>query len=230
MLVVMISEKCFVLYFPLKAKYLCTLQKAKKVTLVTLVVMILLNIQWFLTISSSVVSEGKIRNRCKDTFKFQRLLWSIIVYFIPAVVMVICNSAIVVKLFKKKDTLATVNSANKTAKQATIMLLSSTSLFILSIVPLRTFMVVSRYFFLYVNRNILAITMLLYMLNHSVSLPLYLLSGSKYRKGVRKMFRVGNNRVGVVTGSGLPGNVNRNLTNNYEYPSIAFSEPGWSQQ
>ena len=197
MLVVMSVEKCFVLYFPLKAKYLCTVDRAKRVTLATLVVILLFNSQWIFT-ASPVEVRGQRQIGCKVAFKFQRPLVTFVNFVIPEVVMVTCNCAIVIKLFKKQE--------GKVARQATFMILSVTSLFIIFTSPLQIF--------LFATRNeikILCIAMLLYMCNYSVNALLYLLSGYKYREGVRNILRIRKNRVGTVTDPGPHGTFGRNI-------------------
>ena len=130
MLVVMSVEKCFVLYFPLKAKCLCTVDRAKRVTLATLVVILLFNSQWIFT-ASPVEVRGQRQIGCKVAFKFQRHLVTFVNFVIPEVVMVTCNCAILIKLFKRQE--------GKAARQATFMILSVTSLFIIFTFPLQIF-------------------------------------------------------------------------------------------
>ena len=193
MLVVMSVEKCFALYFPLKAKYLCTIEKAKRVTLATVVVTLLYNIQYCFSLSSDVIMGQHVG--CKFAFKIERLLRNVIFFVIPAVVMVICNSAIGIKLFLKRY-IGYAEQNEKTARQATIMLLCVTGLFIFSTFPLPIFLLVTKSETI---RNMGFITVILFMFNHSMNVLFYMLSGSKYREGVRKMFRFKKNRVGVVT-------------------------------
>ena len=47
MLVVMCAEKCFALYFPIRAKRFCKVKIAKRVTVVILLLEIMLNSHWF---------------------------------------------------------------------------------------------------------------------------------------------------------------------------------------
>ena len=191
MLVVMSVEKFFVLYFPLKAKYLCTVDRAKRVTIATLVAILLYNIQ-FCFHTKLWCCHGSVVN---FALKFQRPLHSFVVFVIPAVVMVICNSAVGIKLFKKRKMTSTETN-EKTIRQATTMLLCVTSLFIFSTFPLQVFFLVTQR---QTVRNTGYITLVVFLLNHSINVLFYMLSGSKYREGVRKMFRIKTNRVGVVT-------------------------------
>ena len=211
MLVVMSVEKCFALYFPLKAKYLCTVDNAKRVTLATVIVMLLFNIPWFFTVSPVDVRQHFC---CKLSFKFQRPLMTAVNYVVPQVVMVICNCAIVVKLFKKKE--------GKIVKQATFMQLSVTSLFILSTFPLQIVLLVTEK-----EMKTVCITVLLYMCNYSVNVLLYLVSGTKYREGVRKMFRIRKKRVGTVTDPGRHDNFSRNIAtsaNTLQVPPVGSNK------
>ena len=160
---------------------MCTVGNSKRVTLATVVVMLLYNIQWFFTISSRSTRVG-----CRVSFRFQRPLRSFVVFFIPAVVMMLCNIAIIVKLLKKREVPGTAVKAAKAAKQATTMLLCTTSLFVLSTFPLQVYLFLTEQG----TRKMIYVTIVVNMFNHSINVLLYLLSGSKYREGVRKMFRI----------------------------------------
>ena len=49
-----------------------------------------------------------------------------------------------------------------------------------------------------------AISFLLHMLNHSINALLYILSGSKYREGIRRLLRCRSIRIVSITGSNSP--------------------------
>ena len=48
------------------------------------------------------------------------------------------------------------------------------------------------------NRTFFVVSLILSCSNHSVNALLYMLSGSKYREGVKKMFRRRNNKVDIA--------------------------------
>ena len=137
--------------------------------------------------------------------------------------LVIFSVAIVIKLYKQRNFLGgnAFVTTSKLAKQASVMLLAVAGTFIVLTLPLPIFRFISmgeeEHISSKFNEN--PIVILLTMTNHSINAALYIISGSKYRQSVIKMFRCKKykrkNRVGIHKIS-VPQNVmmrqnNRNM-------------------
>ena len=201
LLVAMCAERWFALYFPLKAKYLCTVQKAKTVTKTLLLSTFILNIHWFFTIKP--LSLNYVSNSaCHNGTAIKYYLFQVLFWYIPGIVIVIFSLSIVFKLFKQRKFSGQASTTSlKLSKQASIMLLTVTSTFVLLTFPLPIYASTIDKKHISLKQNMVSIGMLLTMLNHSINAVLYIISGSKYRQSIIKMFRCKNckkkNRVGV---------------------------------
>ena len=141
-------EKCFTLYFPIKAKTLCTVELAKKISLMTAIILVIFNSQYFFVIA---VQEDNGVKHCGfvNVQENYRLIYnridSVLYSYGPAFIICLSNAAIIYKLVKGRKLVGTNPFSNqlikKAAKQSTILLLGVSILFILLSVP------VSIYFF-----------------------------------------------------------------------------------
>ena len=196
-LVAMSAEKCFALYFPLQAKNVCTVRNAIIVSIVNAAVFSIYNIQWFFTIERVYVMNIK-RMRCQiiNAPDFLRFHWrdidAIIASYVPMVLMLAFNLAIIVLLCKNRGKDLGVGSTSrdmsKIAKQVTAMLLSVTCVFIVLKCPVAIyFHTVSIHI---TNRPITkAVLNNFIYVNSSINAFLYMFSGSKYRERVFNLFK-----------------------------------------
>ena len=184
-LVIMTVEKWFSLYFPLKARLFCTVKIAKRISLITVLVFALYNIPLLF------IYETGDRNNCIINISefYNMILYlidALINAYVPFVVMIMCNTAIIVKLRSKKKT--TGKGLSKAGKQATIMLLCVTFVFIILTFPVNIYFQIAGSA-LDSKPIVLVICANMFFVNSSVNALLYMSSGSKYREGLRKTFR-----------------------------------------
>ena len=211
-LVIMSAEKCFALYFPHKAKAICTVQNAKRMSLGVGLVYLIFDGQWFFLIRATKDQFGNLVCQITDQDYSQIFPYidSALYTFIPVCLMVFFNGVIIVKLLLKKG-LMTGNGTSKMAKQATFMLLMVTTVFIFLTMP------ASLCWLSMQDTNssslIYAISFLLHMVNHSINALLYMVSGSKYREGISRLFVCRRNRIVSFTGPNTPSSTA--LTNNF---------------
>ena len=203
MLVIMSVEKCFALYFPHKAKVICTVKNAKWISLGALIVFFIFDCQWFFAINATKDPFGTLYCQIKDEHYRHIFPYidSALYTFIPACLMLILNSAIILKLMLKTG-MTGGKGTSKIAKQGTLMLLMVTTVFIILTMPAGIC-----WLSMYDSHNaplLYAISFLLHMLNHSINALLYIVSGSKYREGVRGLFICRNNRIVSITSSNSP--------------------------
>ena len=194
MLVIMSAEKCFALYFPHKAKAICTVQNAKWMSLGVAIVYLIFDGQWFFAIKAT---KDQFENPvCQIIDRDYRQIFpymdSALYTFIPVCLMVIFNVAIIFKLLLKKG-VRTGNGTSKMAKQATFMLLMVTTVFIFLTMPASLCWLSMQD--TYSASFVYAISFLLHMINHSINALLYVVSGSKYREGVNRLFVCRKNRI-----------------------------------
>ena len=229
-------EKCFALYYPIKTKLIFTVKKATVVSLVNLCIWITYNLQWIFTMERV---DGRRGPTCvivdaSELFKQNyRVINIIISVFVPVSLMAVCNSAIVLLLyFKRSKSLSAVGSmsadTSNVAKQATIMLLLVTCVFILLKLPISTY--------LYIVGNairkepvvIAAVANLAY-LNSAINTILYMFSGSKYREEALGILQCRKNR-GPSSGTGIiskASGTNRNKFNSTLFELRHESVSAW---
>ena len=223
-LVIMSVEKCIALYFPIKAKSICTVNKAKWVSFVTLFIFVIYNCQVFFNVTTSRDEWGEpfCDSKTNKIYQTISLIAHTVFYaYLPATLMIIFNLAIVVKLCRTKSEMgATGKTASKIAKQGTIMLLAVTCVFILLVAPTNIYWHSSGSIENAFLKNPLSfvITTLLQASNHSINSLIYMLSGSKYRENVRKVLKCGKNRVESWTGSDSGTTYRTNEVNGNDNP------------
>ena len=201
-LAIMSLEKCFALYFPIKAKSLCTVKLAKKISLITAVILVIFNSQYFFVIA---VQEDNGMKHCgfvnvhEDYQLIYNRIDSVLYSYGPAFVMCLSSAAIIYKHMKGKKLVGTNPFSNqsikKAAKQSTMMLLGVSILFILLNVP------ISIYFSIFEMPPPVpfAITLLCSYNNHALNGIIYCVLGSKYRKELVRLLKCRRkNTVGVV--------------------------------
>ena len=178
----MCVEKSFALYFPLKAKVFSNVTIAKRVCAVIVLIYVVMNVP--LLFSYEAVENEYGLPVCKVRYgeAIQDLVYSLMYSIIPLLLLILFSFAIIVKItrFSKGTKLKTM------AKQGTMMLLSVIIFFIISTIPMTLY---SSFGLFAGNANFLVLSLILSSTNHSINALLYMLSGSKYREGVKKMFR-----------------------------------------
>ena len=222
MLLVLLSiEKCFAVYFPLKAKSICTVRMAKWATGIFGVILAGYNIIQFFTYSQFSKPYG--RYVCSSSFNRNVELIldnvdSALYSFGPFILMFITNSAIVFKFMKAKCKSNSTESTNqalvKSATRGTAMVVTVSITFLILTAPTAMHMILLRWYNLaYKFPLYRAFINLTQYLNHSINGVLYCIVGSRFRKELLKIFcrkkrpEVGSssssiNNTGLVTISG----------------------------
>ena len=161
----------------------------------------ILNVHWFFNCKSIKDKWGfpqcKIVNINENVIDFMYLCLYLIV---PIILLSAFSLAIMVKMFCLKH--ETSKHLGKKAKQGTIMLLSIVSFFMVSTIPVTLYSSLDLF---KENRAFFLASLVLSSSNHSVNALLYMLSGSKYREGVKKMFRR-RNKVSIAVVAPPDGN------------------------
>ena len=182
-LVIMSVEKFIALYFPLKAKVLCTLRAAKRASVITAVVFIAFDAQFFFIQElRSVDGSPKCKYISEDYgFVIERIK-SIIYTFGPFTVMTVLNLAIALKFFiltrnTGNDLESTSQALNKSATRGTVTLLLLSVTFIILTGPASLYATVTKT----LDPILKNIFIFLQFLNHSINAVLYCVVGSKFR-------------------------------------------------
>ena len=208
----MTAEKCFALYFPLNARYLCTVRSAQWTTLVMVIIFFLYNSQLFVVIKKSTDDLGNVYCETahvpENYVKTFHVIHAVIYSYIPIVSMALLNVAICMKLrqsAKVNVALVSTGTGNenwvKAARQGTKMLLTVSCTFITLTTPVCIYFNIADDPLTY-SPIAFSVTLNLQWANHSINVLLYTLIGSTYRKAVRKMLQCRkSNRIASDSGN-----------------------------
>ena len=209
LLMFMAVEKCFALYFPLQIKVICTVKTAKKISLVTGIILFGFSAQLFF-----------IRGAEIDSNRLKRCVWVrvsesyLIIYcqvdaflysFLPLSVILIANFLIILKFMIAKcknrhgGTQSVNQALSKSAVKSTAMLLTVSFAFAILTGPIaigKTLMGDHPHVMVY------GVTIILQYLNHSTDGLLYCISQSRFRHELMDLFHCCRNK-----------SVTRNVTN-----------------
>ena len=202
-LAIMSVEKFVALFYPLYAKRICNIKKAKMVCLTVALTLFLINLILiiFTKISKTHLSLGECRF---DHYSSLLMSYFDFVFysFGPFVVMSVANVLIIFKLSilkfrsKNQSNLPLNQGLSKSALRGALMLVSVSLAFIILTTPVCLF-----YFDLIPSsKSIETVVFVMATLNHSINGFLYCLFGSKFRKELFKLIcRCKHNRVEVST-------------------------------
>ena len=184
-------ERFVFIFFPLKARDICTVTSATKVMVVLVVFFCLFEAQWFY-----IVGFSKETNECKSVTEtaikmskvykhFDAILYS----YLPIGLMTIVNVAITGKLlFSKLGSNQNVSSSlSKAAKGITIMLLGTSLMFIILTLPYAVM------YSVHADMSTYGYTFILLLLycNHSFNIIIYSIGNTQFKKEVFKLFCCG---------------------------------------
>ena len=191
LLVIMSVEKFIALYFPFKAKVVCTLRTAKWASLIIALFFIAFDAQFFYL---KELQNVKGRQRCKYVnekygFVIERIK-SIIYTSGPFTIMILLNLAFAFKFFmltrKKRNTFESTSQAlNKSATRGTSTLLLLSITFIVLTGPATLHHTVTET----LDPILYNIFIFLQFLNHSINAVLYCIVGSKFRTELIKIIK-----------------------------------------
>ena len=199
LLAVMCIEKFFALYFPLKAKSICTIKTAKWACLLTALIFGIYNLQLFIIFGKHTTITGIsyctwVRVPASYVTIYYHIE-SVLYSFGPFTIMVIANVAIIYKFMMAKwrnrqgsSTESTSQALSKAATKGTAMLITVSVTFIMLTGPSAISVAIksSAHPIQKVVINIMQ------YLNHSINGILYCVIGSRFRKEVVKIVCCGN--------------------------------------
>ena len=191
LLVIITTEKCFALYFPFKTKTICTVSMARRVSLVTAVIFVAFNSQFFYF--------AKRKTNARSTYcsydgpeKYLNIVFNIfgaLYSYAPFIIMIFANFAIIYKFINAKlktvrgGTESTSQALSKSATRGTSMLLTVSFAFIILTGPISIIQIWKE-----VPLLVFDIMAVLQYLNHGINGILYCITGSRFRNELKKMF------------------------------------------
>ena len=196
LLVVMSLEKCFVLYFPFKAKTICTVKTAQWVSGMVSLGFIIYDCQLFIIIESYLYYGFRYCTQVRISPNYwaaYRKIDSILYSFGPFVIMLITNIAIICKFMQAKwasrkncrQAEVTSQALSKSAFRGTAMLVTVSMTFIIltSPVALNSAKIITT------DSAIQTVVIgSMQYLNHSINVLLYCVVGQKFRQELLKSF------------------------------------------
>ena len=196
LLVIISVEKFIALYFPLKTITLCTVHRAKRVSLVTAVLFTLYCAQFGVFSAELVDKHGKFCWHGKVSWQYLSILLGIIDaslnVYVPFIIILVTNSTIIYKFTKVRfssrqgSTESTSQALSKSTTTGTVMLLTISFVFIILKAPI---VVANR---IWTNgtipQGIFKVLIGIEYVNHGINGVLYCVSGSRFRTELRNLF------------------------------------------
>ena len=194
LLVIMTVEKCFALYFPLQTKRFCTVGTAKKISLISALILFAFNAQFFFIYDAKIASDGE--KKCtwvgvtEGYKKIYSQIDSFLYSFIPLSTMLTVNCLIILKFMiakykNRNGGSESVNQAlSKSAVKGSVMLLTVSFAFIILTGPVCITYLVTDAPPILVH----AVTGIMQYLNHGINGVLYSISGSRFRHELKNLF------------------------------------------
>ena len=181
-------EKCLALYFPFKTKSVCTVKIAKRITLITALIFVAFDSQFFFIIKKMSHNECDFVRISENYPLIFNRIDSVLYTFSPFTIMTLANCAIIYKFVsamcqnRQSGTESTNQALSKFAGKGTAMLVTISVTFIVLTGP------VSVIYFITVEPHPLArgIAYVLGDLNHAINGVLYCIVGSRFRKELVK--------------------------------------------
>ena len=199
LLVIISLEKFFALYFPLKTKTVCTVSMARRLSLVTAIIFIGFDLQYFFITKKFEDSFGEYCDYGNVSCKYLTILFSIVnatLYsYLPFSIMIFTNVASTYKFVSVKwrkrqgNTNSTSQALSKSATRGTAMLLIISFTFIILTSPILVANAV------WPNSTmpylVFKILMTIQNLNHGINGILYCTVGSRFRNELKNLFSYG---------------------------------------
>ena len=187
-------EKFLALYFPLRAKAVCTIKTAKYVCGISVVIFVAWNLPLIILSKPTLFYDGMMVCSVREDF------WSIFNHFsaslfsfIPFAVMITMNCAIILKFIMAKyrssqntGTQSTSQALNKAATRGTVVLLTVSTMFIILTGPLVIATYTKKIYPIFVQIFLLILPL---YLNHSINGVLYCIVGTKFRNELINLIR-----------------------------------------
>ena len=194
LLVLMSIEKCFVIYFPLKSKTVCTVKTAKWATGVVGFILVCYDLQYLIISEAIVGKNGVVYCEFQVTYTDTlELVDSILYSFGPFILMLITNFAIIFKFIRAKCKSKQINSTEstsqalvKSATRGTAMVVTVSVTFLILTAPTAAWGALLRWYSLGILYK--AFMNSAQYLNHSINGVLYCIVGSKFRGELLTIF------------------------------------------
>ena len=192
LLVLMSVEKCFVVYFPLKSKTVCTVKTAKCATGLAGMILAGYDLQYLIFYEVTADKDGcAFRLTHRDILI---LVDSVLYSFLPFILMSVTNFAIILKFLAAKwkrnqnnSTESTNQALGKTATRGTAMVLIVSITFLILTAPTAVDDALDRWYSLGPLYRVFKNTT--QYLSHSINGFLYCIVGSKFRGELLNIFR-----------------------------------------
>lgn len=200
-LVAMTTERFIAIWFPFQVKKLCTKKNAVAVITLLLIFFILANIQFLFTFEEVKDTFMSWDCRPKENYKeFIQFVWywidGALYAMIPIIVILILNSLIIYSVRKSSNAqlhltnrIKNMNEKISQQKQITMMLLTTSLVFLVLILPNCVFFIAREYWSWKESQLgnaqyylVYQVVFLLSDLNHAVNFYLYCFSGRKFRQ------------------------------------------------
>ena len=189
LLVLMSLEKCFAVYFPIKAKIICTVKTAKWTNGVSGVILAAYHSVNFFVFESRKSSDGHFCGTIDIDFETINIIDTVLYSLGPFVLMSTANFAIVFKFMRAKCKTniaeSTSQALGKSATRGTAMVVTVSITFLLLTAPTAVYNgTYSSFSFNSMYRIYMNFTQ---YLNHSINGILYCIVGSKFRAEFLKL-------------------------------------------
>ena len=134
--------------------------------------------------------KGKLYCECDAIILIFRWIDLVVKSAMPAITIVICNSVIVLTLYKRNKQKRSMSQTNEIAsKGMTVLLFVISAWFVLSTVPFTIVMYLVDFYFTFESQGtLIAVTVLLCYSNNAMNFFLYCLSGSAFRTDLMNLF------------------------------------------
>ena len=195
LLVIISTEKFFALYFPFKAKTMCTVRTAKKVSAVTALIYIAYDLQFPFLVTVGTGIHGlscHYRNVPVTYFRIVSILLPTLYCYAPFTIMILANSAIIHKFVmakfrsRNRKTESTSQALSKSATRGTAMLLTVSFMFIILTGPNALVNV------MWSEGNppdlLQVVVAFMLKINFGINWILYCFSATQFRKELRNLF------------------------------------------
>ena len=195
LLVLMSLEKCFAVYFPLKAETVCTVKTAKWATGIVGLILACYDLQWFIVMDSRKAEwfDGYV---CIENEYFHPsldIIDSIFYSFGPFTSMFLSNFAIVFKFMRAKfknnqSTESTNQALVKSATRGTAMVVTISVTFLILTAQNAVNQTLQHVIYLSSNPTYRAFMNFTQYLNHSINGVLYCIVVSRFRRELINLF------------------------------------------
>ena len=229
LLAVMCIEKFFALYFPLKARSICTVTMVKRVTFVATLILVAANIQHLFIWEADVLPNGVkycLANVSEPCFSIIVRINYTLYSLAPFTIMVLTKEAIIYKFMRAScvrnqgGTESTNQALSKSANRGTAMLITVSLAFLILTGPVAvTYVIVT----VIIDPVPDAVITTMRYANNSINAVLYCVSGSRFRNELMKTFpfrlcrtsthlRRGSQSVSSLTGKSTSATVTSNVS------------------